>query len=178
MIETLNSKNQDDTVPLLDTDGDTIHVFLNKKNEATFLCNNCGNGVTRDLSKVLHVQTAIRVKCKCKCGHVFRVLVERRRNYRKSLNLLGMCQYLNSSGHTQKHLIKILDLSSTGLQFSFNGLHEFKVRDKVIVEFTLDDREKTEIRGKCTVKRIRSKSVGIEFTSIEHQRKLTFYLMR
>lgn len=178
MIEELNSKKKHDLETLPTARDETLHVFLNNQNEATFNCANCGNALTRDLSNVVHVQTAIRIKCKCKCGNVFRVLVDRRRNYRKIVNLLGMCHYPGKSGQTQRCLIKIIDISITGLHFSTNRLPEFKVGDKITVEFKLDDREKTEIRETACVKRIRSNKIGLEFVTLEHRRKLTLYLMR
>ena len=178
MIEKFTPNHKDDSTPILNADEGINHVFLNENNEATFLCKKCGNGVTRDLTDVLHAQSAIRVKCKCKCGHVFRVLVERRRNYRKSVNLLGVCHYRNGSGQTQKRLIKVTDISPAGLQFSINDLPDFNVGDKIIADFRLDDRNYTEIKVKGSVKRMQSKEVGIEITAIERPKKLTLYLMR
>jgi hypothetical protein len=178
MIEASQSKHKSQYPTKPAAEDDTILVFLNSKDEATFMCNNCGNALTRDLSQFVHAQTAIRVNCKCKCGHVFRVLVDRRRNYRKTVNLLGTCHYLNSSGDNKKSLIKIIDISSTGLQISTNSFPEFKVGNNVIVEFGLDDRENTKMNVKATVKRIQAKSVGLEFIAIADPKKLTFYLMR
>lgn len=177
MTDKINPKHKDNITPILETHDDTNRVFLNDKNEATFLCSNCGKGVTRDLSKMVHTQAAIRVTCKCKCGNVFRVLVERRRNHRKIVNLLGMCHYLSDSGQTQKRLIKVLDISPTGLQFSLNDTPRFNVGDKVFADFRLDDRNYTEIKVKGAIKRMRSKEVGIEFISIERPKLLTLYLL-
>lgn len=176
MINTLNSKNKDNHAIILEAKDELIHVALNDQKEGIFICPACNNAVTRDLSKVSHVQTAIRIKCKCKCGHVFRVLVERRRNIRKSVNLVGMCYY-NNLGNTQKRLIKILDVSTTGLQFSINDLPAFKVGKQIIVEFKLDDRERTEIKEKGIVKRIQSKNVGLRFASTERSAKFNLYLI-
>jgi hypothetical protein len=176
MIKT--PKCKDDITPILDANEDTNYVFLDEKNEATFFCKNCGNVVTRGLSSVIHAQTAVRVRCKCKCGHLFRVLVDRRRNYRKTVKLLGMCLYVKCSGHIKRRLITILDISSSGLHFSIYGRPEFKLRDKIIVQVRLDDRENTEVKGKGFVRRIRSNSVGIEFISNDHPGKLHFYLRR
>ena len=178
MIEASNLKRKDDIAPILDADEDKNYVFLDEKNEATFLCRNCGNVAIRDISSVIHAQTAVRVKCKCKCGHLFRVLVDRRRSYRKIVKLLGMCLYVKCSGHIKRRLITILDISSTGLQFSIYGRPEFKLRDKIIVQVRLDDRDNTEMKGKGLVRRIRSNKVGIEFISNDHPGKLSLYLMR
>ena len=177
MVEKVKPEFRDDSTPILDTNRGTNRVFLNENNEATFLCKNCGTGVTRDLSKVIHAQTAIRVTCKCKCGNVFRVLVERRRDFRKRVNLLGMCQYLNASNRTQKRLIKVLDISRKGLQFSINDMPGFAVGDKVLAGFRLDDINYTEIKVKGAVKRIRSQNVGVEITAIDRPKKLAFYLI-
>jgi hypothetical protein len=177
MLEKLNPTHMDESTPILETNKNTNRVFLNGNSEATFLCKNCGTGVTRDLSKVIHAQTAIRVKCKCKCGNVFRVLVERRCDYRKKVNLLGMCHCIEDTILTQKRLIKVLDISRKGLQFSTNDMSGFTVGDKVLADFNLDDINNTEIKVKGAVKRIRSKNVGIEFNAIDCQRELTFYLI-
>jgi hypothetical protein len=176
MVEKSKPTHKIDSTPILDTDGSTHFVFLNEKNEATFNCKKCGNGVTRDLSKVLHAQTAIRIKCKCKCGHVFRVFVERRRSSRKIVNFLGMCHFQDGSNLAQKRLIKVLDISPTGLQFSINLMPKFTVGDKVLADFRLDDRNYTEIKVNGAVKRIRSNKVGIEFTAIDRPKKLSLYL--
>ena len=178
MSKTVDPKHKDGPVPIPDVKDETIHVFLNEQKQGTFLCRRCGTGVTKDLSKIVQVQKAIRIKCKCKCGHVFRVLVERRRNYRKSVDLLGMCTYLNKYGNPQRSLIKILDISTTGLQFSMNSLPGFKVGDKITVEFKLDDREHTQIKENGVVSRILSQKVGLQFLFGERPRKLTLYLMR
>ena len=170
-----NYKDHYSTIPV--AKDENIHVALNDQKEATFLCNNCGNSVTRNLSKFLHAPTAIRVKCKCKCGHVFRVLVERRRNHRKNVDFLGMCHFRSDSGNTQKRLINILDISRAGLQFSVNDMAGFTVGDTVFADFSLDNRNHTEMKVKGAIKRMRSKTVGIEFITVERQKMLNLYLL-
>ena len=177
MLEKLKPTLRDESTPILETNVNTNRVFLNENNEAVFLCKNCGTGVKRDLSKVIHAQTAIRVKCKCRCGNVFRVLVERRCDFRRNVDLLGMCHCIEDSNLTQKRLIKVLDISRKGLQFSINDMPRFTVGDKVFADFNLDDINNTEIKVEGAVKRIRSKNVGIEFTAIDCPKKLGFYLI-
>ena len=177
MTETSSSQYRNHYPAIATATDETIHVPLSDQNEATFLCKNCGNAVTRDISKFIHAPTAIRVKCKCKCGHLFRVLVDRRRNHRKISRLLGICLYVASSGHIRRRVISTLDISTTGFQFSIYGPPEFKLRDKIIYQVRLDDSAHTEIKGRGMVKRIRSNRVGIEFISIDWPRKLSFYLM-
>jgi len=156
---------------------DEIHVVLNDQKEGIFLCPGCDNSVVRDLSKVAHAKSAIRIKCTCKCGNVFRVLVERRKNIRKSVNLVGMCHFIDVSGRKKKRLIKIHDVSFSGLQFSLNDIPEFRFGDQIIVDFRLDDRERNEVKEKGIVVRIESTIVGLQFASEDRCRPLKLYLM-
>ena len=178
MPETTNSNLHNCIEVMPETDEGEIHVVLNDQKEGIFLCPACDNGVVRDLSKVVHIQTAIRVKCTCKCGHVFRVLVERRKNIRKSVNLVGMCHFIDSAGQKKKRLIKLHDVSFTGLQFSLNSFPEFQIGDQLIVDFRLDDRERSEVKEKGTVKRIKSMTIGLRFDSTERCRPFRLYLMK
>ena len=175
MLDTLNQELE----PILiePTEEDVIRVVLNDQKEGMFLCPACKKCISKDLSKVANVQTAVRIKCKCNCGHVFRAMIERRKSFRKSVNIVGMCLYLDEYSHTNKQLIKILDISMTGLQISINSVPEFKVGDTVIVDFRLDDRDRTNIQEKATVLRTRSKTVGLKFESKGLIGKLGLYLM-
>ena len=175
MLETLNSNLE----PLIiePDENDIIRIVLNDQKEGMFFCPSCRNCISKDLSKVADIKTAIRIKCKCKCGHVFRAMIERRQSFRKSVELVGMCLYLDGNGKTNKQLITILDVSMTGLQLSVNSLPEFKVGDTVIVDFRLDDRERTKIQEKATVLRIQSRTVGLNFEDKGLIGKLGFYLM-
>lgn len=175
MHETLNSNLE----PLIiePDENDIIRVVLNDQKEGLFFCPACRNCICKDLSKVANIKTAIRIKCKCKCGHVFRAMIERRQSFRKSVTLVGMCLYLDGHGKTNKQLIKILDISMTGLQFSVNSLPKFKVGDTAIVDFRLDDTERTKIQEKVAILRISSKRVGLKFESKGLIGKLGLYLM-
>ena len=148
-------------------DSDFIRVFLNDHEDGTFICPACNNGVIKHLGKFSQSQTAIRLKCRCKCGHVYGALVERRRFFRKPVNLMGTYFYSEGENNPRKGLIKILDISQSGLQFSLNSMPEFKVGDRIIVEFRMDDREQSQIREMGTVKDIRSNKVGLQFDSVD-----------
>jgi hypothetical protein len=142
-----------------------IRVFLNDQKDGTFICPACNNGAIKHLGKFSNSKKAIRLKCKCKCGHVYRVLVERRRFFRKPVNLVGTYYYSKGENNRMKGPIKIMDISQSGLQFSLNSRPEFKVGDRIIVEFRMDDRERSKIREMGTVKDIRSNKVGLQFDS-------------
>jgi len=153
-------------------------VFINDKGQGTFICPACEKGVIRDLSQFTEIKSAVRLKCKCNCGNVYRVLVERRRHFRKSVNLVGMFIYRGAKKAPPKGLIKILDISQSGICFSVNAIPEFEVGSKLTLEFTLDDEEHSQVQEDCTVRRIRSNIVGVEFDKLDHYGKLGRYLFR
>jgi hypothetical protein len=168
------------TIPTVDptTEKREDRVFINDRGEATFICPTCNKGVIRDLSDFMHTRSAVRLKCRCSCGNVYRVLVERRRHFRKPVNLVGLFFYTGGKCGQVKGLIKIRDISQSGLQFSINSMPEFKVGEKLTIEFTLDDEEHSKIREEGTVSRIQSNIVALKFNTTDHYGKLGRYLFR
>jgi hypothetical protein len=153
-------------------------VFINDSGEGTFICPACDKGVIRDLSQFSQSPTAVRLKCKCSCGNVYRVLVERRRQFRRPVNLAGMFIFQPDRGNPVKGLIKIQDISQSGIRFSVNSMPEFAVGDKLILEFTLDDDEHSPIREVGIVCRIQTNMVALAFKNNDHYGKLGQYLFR
>jgi hypothetical protein len=153
-------------------------IFINDRGEGTFICPACQKGVIRDLSQFSEVQAAVRLKCKCSCGNDYRVLLERRRHFRKSVNLVGMFFYQGDNGNPSKGLIKIRNISQSGIQFSVNSIPEFEVGDKLTIEFTLDDLEHSQVREAGIVQRIQSNIVGLDFETTDHYGKLGRYLFQ
>ena len=153
-------------------------VFINERGEGTFICPACEQGVIKDLSELRQTPSAVRIKCKCTCGHIYRVLLERRRQFRKAVDLVGMFSYRGGSGPPRKGLIKIRDISRSGIQFTVNSMPDFEVGDTLMIEFTLDDEERSPIREKGVVRRIHSNRIGLEFKTTDHYGKLGQYLFR
>jgi hypothetical protein len=153
-------------------------VFINDGGEGAFICPVCKRGTIKDLSDFLHTESAVRLKCKCNCGHTYRVLVERRRHFRKAVNWTGIYYFKTRGGAQIKGLIRIRDISRSGIRFSVNNMPEFKVGDNLIVEFTLDDDERSQVREEGVVRRIQSNIVGLKFKTIDHYGKLGQYLFR
>jgi hypothetical protein len=153
-------------------------VYINDRGQGTFICPACEKGVIKDLSEYSKAQSAVRIKCTCTCGHVYRVLLERRRQFRKPVSLVGMFLFGAGSESPRKGLIKICDISRSGIQFTVNSMPEFQVGDTLQIEFTLDDEERSQIREKGVVRRIQSNRVGLEFKTTDHYGKLGQYLFR
>jgi c-di-GMP-binding flagellar brake protein YcgR len=128
-----------------------------------------------NVARYIPVETAVNVNCKCKCGNTFKVSLERRRFFRKGINLNGQCYYMNSDGTFFGVTVK--DISRSGLKLMMNAEHNISIGENLKVTFILDDRPETKIHRNITVRAINGKYVGAQFPSSEHYDKLGQYLM-
>ena len=110
-------------------------VFITSKNVVTFTCPKCFKSKTADVSKYISHSTEVKIKAKCTCGNTFRVILDRRKFYRKLVTLPGIyiCEKEEIRGP-----MKVIDLSIGGLKFKVNVKPAFLINDKLLVEFNLD----------------------------------------
>ncbi len=149
-------------------------VFINSDNIATFICPECEKVRNADVSKILGIDKALKIKCQCKCGNKFEAIIERRKYFRKSISFDGIC-YIGKA--KMKFPVTVVDISRSGLKLELKASHDLKSGDELLIEFNLDDNEKTLISKKIIVRSISGLNVGIEFKSPEHYDKLGSYLM-
>ena len=178
MVPEAKSKHMPHATAGLSSEGKEHRIFINDRGEGTFVCPACNKGVIKDLSQFSEIQKAVRLKCKCSCGNAYRVLLERRHHYRKPVSLVGMYFFQGGKGAPIKGLIKIRDISQSGIQFLVNSMPEFQVGDNLTIEFTLDDEERSQIREAGIVQRIQSNIVGLDFKTTDHYGKLGRYLFQ
>jgi hypothetical protein len=137
-----------------------------------------------DLSDA-NMSRAKDISLQCTCGYSFTSSMERRRHYRKSVNLKGRYHYSNqveleqgSGNFVGKGKMNILDVSAWGLKVKLKKKEMLKLNDQLSVEFQLDDKKRTMIREKATVKNIDKKFIGGAFTDQRTgNRSLGFYLL-
>ncbi len=84
-----------------------IRIYVTS-NFATFVCPKCDKGRTADVSKVLGTSAEVKIKCKCKCGYIFKAVLERRKFFRKHIELDGM---FKTYKELRQVFIKIVDIS-------------------------------------------------------------------
>ncbi len=153
-------------------------VFINEENIATFVCPKCEKAKTSDVSKYKDIDQAVKIKVRCPCTNVYSVLLERRKYYRKEVNLPGRykCAEKSIGGP-----MKVKDMSRFGLKFDAGSVHLVAIGDKVAVEFTLDDSHNTFIQKDTIIKTVHDAIVGAEFFNVNDvslaDRRLGFYLM-
>ncbi|MBC2710090.1 MAG: PilZ domain-containing protein [Desulfosarcina sp.] len=153
-------------------------VFISNNNTATFHCPQCGKSKTTDVSRYASTDKKITVKCTCACGHRFRCRLEKRKQYRKYADMPGKFTLLGKGGPEDTGLVKVVDISTTGLKLKMTVPRTFPIGAKLLVEFFLDDRKRTPMEKRVIVRNVSGLYVGASFHPNEpDDPALGFYLM-
>lgn len=173
-------------------------VYLEDNNVVSVSCPHCKKtreiDATPYLKKKGLVKLSFRFKCNsCDCGHKDcsgcrgsdcsnghsnKFILERRKFYRKKVNLSG--SIIGDSG--KRYSIRVRDLSRTGLKVEVLSPHAFQVDERILVEFFLDDVKETQISKKVVIRKTEEKVVDGEFIATEgfdnNDKIIGFYLMK
>lgn len=148
-------------------------TFVKDDDVAIIVCPACSAAKTISVVQFRNTQHTIAVKCKC--GAAFKVLLDFRKSYRKPTNLRGTYAMHPPAGGGG--LIKVKNVSLTGLCFEVIGHHDIKISQKATVDFTLDDRKETRIKKTVTVRSVNGLAIGCEFHQDQaFEKDLGFYL--
>jgi hypothetical protein len=147
-------------------------VFVNSENKAVFTCPKCTKAKTVDISNLVNEKKDIKVKCSC--GHVYPVVLERRKFYRKKTSLPGI---FILEQNDKEYAMTVTNISRFGLEFNSSESEKLNVGDRIGVEFRLDDKSRSLIRKKIIIRKIEEKTAGAEFCfPDEYDKALGFYL--
>lgn len=159
-----------------------LKTFITSTNLVTFTCPKCEHARTVSIADHQHLESAEKVKIKCVCGHTYRVVIEKRRQYRKSTNFPGTFSVLVDGKETEKGYMTVLDMSRTGVKIKLNDIRQLSPGSILKIEFHLDDANHSFIQKEVVVRKIFDKSFGVEFTSIHpsdpSDKALGFYMLR
>jgi len=151
-------------------------VLVNVENIAVFECPKCGTTRTVDMLDKKHLGESIKTRCTCKkCDHTFvvDVILERRKYYRKETNLAGE---FSAPDDKSKGLIKIHNVSLSGVRFKVNEPKAFQEGQKINIIFTLDDSHRSEIKKEIIIKNVDGLFINAEFVTVDQYDKLASYL--
>jgi hypothetical protein len=114
------------------------------------------------------------LKANCKCGEVFKFILEFRKHYRKDVRLPG--EYtIKQSG--EKGEIIVRDLSIGGIRFTTLRPHQLCTDDTLELKFGLDNPARTEIRRSAKIMWVKDRDVGAQYIEPKlFERDLSFYL--
>ncbi|MDJ0667007.1 MAG: PilZ domain-containing protein [Desulfobacterales bacterium] len=155
-------------------------VFVTSDGKATFVCPACARSRTVDAARNPTLSRAARVRVKCPCGHQYPVSLERRRYFRKAVDLRGTFVQTVDGRHVDGGPMVVLDLSRTGMRIRLNESRPVRIGDTLVVKFQLDDRQQSLIHKESIVRRIDGVDLGTEFTASNvidaSTRAIGFYL--
>lgn len=148
-------------------------VYINEKDEATILCPTCGRKRTLIATKYKEHYKPVAVKCPC--GVDFPIIFEKRRHYRKSVDLVGSYTLIDPPGGSGEMSVK--DISRSGVGFETDRDIQMEVNDIVKVKFILDDGNLTAISKNVIVRFAKGRRVGAKFCDEDIGKPLASYLM-
>jgi hypothetical protein len=149
-------------------------VYAGAANHVTITCPKCGLEKNKDVTDFK--DTPKRLKAKCKCGEVFRIFLEFREHYRKIVRLSGD-YFVQEKDEKGEVLIK--NISITGINFESLKPHNISEDDIVELEFTLDNRNKTELNTLVKIIRVRDLNVCGQFIDESSMKQdLALYLTK
>ena len=155
----------------------TQKVYMTSKQMATFSCPQCARSKTVDVSQYATLEKIIKINVKCPCGHTYKAILEKRRQYRKETNLAGTYIHLIDGQPRDRGLMTVKDLSTSGMKLQLNVKQNFAIGDQLQVEFHLNDAHRTLIRKTVIIRNQREQFIGAEFAPFETvDQALGFYL--
>lgn len=160
----------------------TEKVYITSRGMITFICPNCRyvKVVSINVHKALRHAEHVRATCG-RCGHKYRATIERRRQFRKTVDLAGSYRRKSPGKSAQSGFLRVLDLSRTGLRLRLTESAVFEAGDRLEVEFHLDDAKRSRIQKEVVVKMVEGRVLGVEFCSTHpsdpSDRALGFYLL-
>jgi hypothetical protein len=152
----------------------TERIFVNQDGTATIICPQCGKLKQADVKKYLELESCVRLRCRCICGYSYVSELERRKFIRKKTNFPGS---FNRISNGSQGLMKVCDVSRSGLKLQMSKNEKFVPGDELHVEFRLDDSNRSIIKKYVVVRKIEDGFIGVEFKSMDHYDQLGAYLM-
>ncbi len=155
----------------------TQKVYLTSKQMATFSCRQCARTKTVDVSNYATIDKMVKVNVKCPCGHAYKAILEKRKQYRKETNLAGTYIHFIDGQPRDRGLMTVKDISTSGMKLQLNVKQNFAIGDQLQVEFHLNDIHRTLIKKTVIIRNQREQFIGAEFAPFETVDKaLGFYL--
>ena len=150
----------------------TVHIRDN--NAATLVCPACG--LVRQIAVAKFRNDRHTLAIRCRCGHVYSVLLDFRRHFRKPTSLAGTYVSRDPAG-PGGGVIRIVNISRSGVGFTVSGRHRIEPGQELQIEFQLTDRNKSVLKRPAVVRTVQDNTVGCEFLCAgELDKALGFFL--
>ena len=149
-------------------------ILIDSLDTARFACPKCHREKVMQLSEYSIQRHTTKVKCKCKCGHAYGVILEKIIESIQDTKLLGT---FNSNGKIQCNGRMIIKkLNSKGIMLKTNIKQSILPGLNLFLEFVLDDAKQSIVKKEVVVKAKKGNYLSAEFPSDEHHDNLGPYL--
>jgi len=135
-------------------------VVVCNENMAVIVCSKCNT--QKRVSALPFKDTNHTIKVKCQCGEQFAINFNFRLDDRKPVSLKGTYRKVSEHKAYEK-MCQIIDLSPTGIAVRIFEDFDSLKRDELVIEFTLDDKEKTTVKRKVRVCHVKENIFGGHF---------------
>lgn len=153
----------------------TVNAPIKPDNTAAITCPTCNKMINMRASSLQQGgRRSFRAKCSCKS--VFRVQLDSRKYYRKSVNLQG--NYMIIMGGQGGGTMSIDNISMGGVGFTVSGAHQLKTGQSLKLDFELNDKHRTTISKKVKVKSVNENAIGCEYARGETVNKALGFFLR
>ncbi|THB72718.1 MAG: PilZ domain-containing protein [Desulfobulbaceae bacterium] len=145
-------------------------TFVRDDGHAIIVCPACQK--VRKISTSRFTQRKTKLNIKCSCSHRFTMALDYRQAWRKPTNLAGTCKI-----DMQEKLTRVKNISFDGICLEVNDTQAFHAGQRGVVNFTLDDKNRTKIRKEFQVMSVNGKTIGCQFQQDRaYEKELGFYL--
>ena len=150
---------------------ESVKIYIATNRNVNVICPKCQAGRSLDLT---NKKVPFLVKTTCNCGYKFAIKFEKRIHYRKNLKSVGLCSSTEDSA--DGNLIRIVDISQSGLAFIKDRGRHLRVGEDVRLEFVLGE---TKVNCVVTVASVLDSRIGAKFGGLDAhtQKVIGFYLM-
>ena len=136
-------------------------------------CQNCKKVHRHDVTQFMGVDTHVKIRCRCTCGHTFYVVLERRLYARKPVSLPAK---LHIKSHGYRLSGTITDISQSGVRVELDLDVPLNTGMMAHISFHLDDRDTSFIEKNITFRTVKNTTIGAEFDTTTHYGKLGPYI--
>ena len=149
-------------------------ILIDSLDTARFVCPECSREKIMQLSEYSINRQHTKVKCRCRCGHSYMVVLEKQIESIQDTQLLGT--YISNGRIRCSGKMIIKKLNSKGLMLKTNIEQNLWPGLKLFLEFVLDDPKQSIVKKEVVVKAKKGKYLSAEFTSDDHYDNLGPYL--
>lgn len=147
-----------------------------RNNTATVICPACNTAKSISAEPYRFKKHSMRAHCRC--GETFTLQLDYRAHYRKITSLPGTYS-ITTPGKAGGGVIHIRNISRGGIGFTVSGIHHLENNLNLILEFQLNDRNRTKLRKEVLVRSVKINDIGCQFVDNAMEEKaLGFYLQR